>query len=224
MLFAEEHARLLLVAHAIIGAAIVAVSTHLVVWMRGFPRGRFQRVQATRKFAMISASLFVLSLLLGNAIYPVYKVRVRAEYLEQAGAVVRDYRERQVTRGQIESRHRASEAGGPGGSGPSNVSSNDQPAGSASQMSEPHMLAQTAYLPRQTAKVARWFDVKEHWAALGTALALACMALLLSWNPKKHSRAVAPIAFLMALGAAFSAWLAAIIGIVTTSYRSIGGL
>lgn len=219
--------------HAVLGAALVAVSTHLVVWIRGFPRGRFHRLRGARIFAAVSAALFVLSLLAGNLIYPVYKVRVRAEYLEQAGAVVRDFRERLTAREQLRERYEQSRSAGsalapgpepaapePSGPAPAPASGAvDDPAGT-----ERLILARSVHLPRETAKVARWFDVKEHWAALGAALALACMAILLTWNPRRHGKAIASVIFLMALGAALSAWAGAVIGVVVTSYRSIGGL
>lgn len=77
-------------------------------------------------------------------------------------------------------------------------------------------------LPRQTAKVARWFDVKEHWVALGTIMSLGCAALLWRWNPREHGRAIASVAFLMACAAALAAWFGAVVGVVVTSYRAIG--
>ena len=209
MLFVEDHARLLLVVHAVLGSALVAVSTHLVVWMRDLPRGRIRRIRGIRIFAVVSAGLFALSLLVGNAIYPVYKVRVRAEYLDQAGAVVRDLRDRLQVRQQVQSRYQ------------SGVGTVAVPGG---ELSDRSILAQTAHLPRETAKIARWFDVKEHWVALGAALSCALMALLLVWNPKRHGTAIGSVAFLMALACALAAWLGAIIGLVVSSYRSIGGL
>lgn len=212
MLFAEEHARLLLVVHAVLGAALVAVSTHLVVWMRGFPRGKFQRWRATRKFALIAASLFLLELLVGNAIYPVYKVRVRAEYLDLPGEVVRDLRDRMETRARVHDRYQDER------SGTARLDDEDP------VISEPAVLAESAELPRQTARVALWFDVKEHWVALGAALSITCCVILMAWRPRKHGRSIATVVFLMALGAALSAWLGALIGVLVTSYRSIGGI
>ena len=195
MLFAEQYARLLLVVHAILAATLVAASTHLVVWMRGFPRGRFQRFRAVRKFAVITASLYVATLVAGNVIYPVYKVQVRAGYLERPDMVVRDYQERIETGAAI-----SGDAAPPGA-----------------------LARAAATMPRQAARVARWFDVKEHWVALGMALSLGCALALLVWNPRRHSHAVAPLLFLMALGASAAAWLGAIVGLVVSSYRSIGG-
>lgn len=209
MIFAEEHARWLLVAHTIAAGALVGAATHLVVWMRGFVRGDFRRVHAVRKFAVISAGLYVLTLVIGNLVYPVYKVRVRVEYLEQPAAVTRDSEGRLEARARAQRGHQALMSDGAG----------DAPAPPDARVTD-----QAADLPRQTAKVARWFDVKEHWVALGAALAIGCAVILLVWNPRRHDRAIAPLVFLLALGAALAAWLGAVIGIVVSSYRAVGAL
>src|SRR5690606_14489543 len=78
----ESEARLLLVLHAVVGAATVAVATHLVVWMRGWLKGRFARRRAVVRFAWLSLALFAATFLLGNLGYPLYKVKVRSAYLE----------------------------------------------------------------------------------------------------------------------------------------------
>jgi hypothetical protein len=174
----EAQARILLVLHAILGAATVAASTHLVVWMRGYLRGKPQRQRAVRRFAWISLVLFGLTFLVGNLGYPVYKVKVRTGYLENPPAV---------------------EAAMPGA----------EPA------------AVEAHYQR-TAKMARWFDVKEHWVALGFMLALACLLILRRWEPTGEATAIAPLVVGMAATAAATAWLAALIGLLTSSYRAIG--
>lgn len=205
MLFAEQYARLLLVAHAILGAAVVAASTHLVVWMRGYPRGSFQRIRAVRRFAVISAGLFTLTLLGGNLIYPVYKVHVRTGYLERPDVVASDYQSRIETQAQTRARYAA---------------------GSAPEIGDRAAIEDRvaiAGLPRQAARIARWFDVKEHWVALGAALSIGCALALRTWNPRRHGPAIASLIFLMALGAAATAWLGAIVGIVVSSYRAVGG-
>jgi hypothetical protein len=103
MLALEQHARLALLAHLILGAALVAASTHLVLWMRSYRRQGFARHRAVRRFAWISAGLFAANFALGLLIYPVYKVRVRVEYLDNPAAIAADYRSR------LEHRH----GGGP---------------------------------------------------------------------------------------------------------------
>ena len=210
MLFAEEQARWILVLHTATAAAVVAVATHLVVWLRPFVRGRVGRLPGARKLAVISAGLYVLTLVLGNLVYPVYKVRVRIEYLEQPGAVVRDHQRRAEMALEAEAEHRAllGQAGATPPPAPTDA----------------EILEQAAHLPRRTAKVARWFDVKEHWVALGAALAVGCAVMLLAWDPRKHGVAIAPMVFLLALGAALAAWLGAIIGVTVSSYRAVGAL
>ena len=176
VLFAEGNARVLLV-------------LHFVIWMRGFWMGRFVKLRATRRFAVITLSLYLATFLIGNIIYPIYKVRVRAEYFDDPSQVVDDYRARMEPRG-IDARE-----------------------------AEPPVD-----LPLRTAKIARWFDVKEHWVALGLSLSAACCLMLLTWDPNRDGAGPATVVFLMALGAAASVWFAAVVGALTTSYRSIGGL
>lgn len=211
VLFAEPYAGLLLVVHAVLAASLVASATHLVVWMRGYPRRRYGRHRAVRRFAIISATLFVTTFVAGNLIYPMYKVRVRVEYLERGTAVVADHRARQDSRHQARERY-------------SETTSGAVADPSASEASDPGPRAGVSHLPRQTAKVARWFDVKEHWVALGMILSLACAVVLNAWSPRRHGAAIADIAFLMAVGAALAAWLGAVVGVVVTGYRSIGGI
>jgi hypothetical protein len=172
----ESEARVLLVLHAVVGAATVAVATHLVVWMRGWLRGRYGRRRAVIRFAWLSLALFGFTFLVGNLAYPIYKVRVRSAYLENPLALA----------AETDSREEA------------------------------------AALYDETERVARWFDVKEHWVAMGFVLALACVWILRRWNPAQHGGDLAPLVFAMAAGAAATAWLAAIVGLVTSSYRAIG--
>lgn len=211
MLFAESLARLLLVAHTILAAALVAVSTHLVVWMRGFPRGRFQRLAGVRRLARISAVAFVLTFTVGNVIYPVYKVRVRTEYLDQSRALVRDRESRAQAASDAAERYRDTLGGRLGTRAQRPASERPTSTGSAS-------------MTRDAAKIARWFDVKEHWVALGMIMAIACAIIVHTWNPRRAGKSIAVVVFLMAVAAALSAWLGAIIGVVVSSYRAIGGL
>jgi len=212
MLFAEGYARALLVFHVLIALALVAVSTHLCIWLRGYPRGKYTRLRAVRRFGMISASLFVLTFLIGNIIYPVYKVRVRMEYLGSGGALLRDYEQREKEKLRLRDQYDALRAAH------NNRDIPDKP-------SKPKLSAQTlSNLPMRGAKIARWFDIKEHVAALGLIMSLACMMILLVWDPKKHGGAISSVVFTMAVFAAASAWFGALVGIVVSSYRSIGGL
>jgi hypothetical protein len=182
VLLLEEHARLVLVLHAVLGASLVAATTHLVVWMRGYLRGAFPRQRAVRRFSSIAVALFGLTFAVGNLAYPTYKVRVRAGYLENPAAVAADLAAR----------------------------------GEPADRVEPALAT--------TSRVARWFDVKEHWAVVGLMLAAACWLILRVWDPTRHGAAVAPLVFGLAVGASAIAWLAAIVGLVAASYRSIGSL
>jgi len=217
VLFGEGHALELLILHAVLGAALVAASTHLVVWMRGFLRGRFERLRAVRKLAAISVTLFGIAFISGNLIYPTYKIRVRGQYLEEGTAVIRDHRNRETARSLFEERN-----------APPRVQDDERaPAGGAAaaapEQSSRNAPAE-AYLPRRAVKLARWFEVKEHWVALGLALSVACALLLFACDPRKAGRAVGPTAFGFALCAASAAWLGAIIGLVVAASRSVAGL
>lgn len=172
----------MLVVHAVLGAALVASATHLVVWMRGYLRGRFPRQGAVRRFSSITLVLFGLAFLAGNLAYPTYKVRVRVGYLENPAAISAD------------------------------LAARGAPA------------EEVAPALDTTSKVVRWFDVKEHWAAVGLMLALACWLILRFWDPARHGGGIAPLVFGLAVGAAATAWLGAIVGLVTASYRAIGSL
>jgi hypothetical protein len=123
----------------------------------------------------------------------VYKVRVRAEYLENPAAIVAD----------VEARHRA-------------VSR------TRDRLELPPVAAPTP--PSNTFKIARWFDVKEHAAALGMILALACAVLVRAYDPRRDGATIGPITFGFAVAAAATTWFAAIVGIIVASYRSVGAL
>lgn len=213
-MFLEDQARWLLVLHTLLAAALVASSTHLVIWMRGYLRGKFKRQRGVRKFAVISASLFVATFLVGNLLYPVYKTRVRVEYLEHGSALTADYKERLRSRARVRIQHqRLQHARG-------KAPPVDEAAIEAAHQPERRAMSKA---PRQAAKIARWFDVKEHWISLGMALSLGCMVILLMWDPRKHPTAIAPMVYGMALGAAATTWFGAIVGIVVSSFRSVGG-
>jgi hypothetical protein len=74
--------------HAVSAAVLVGSSTHHVLWCRGYLAGKFGRAKAERRFASIVAIAFTFTFLLGNLIYPTYKVRVRAEYFDSPQMVV----------------------------------------------------------------------------------------------------------------------------------------
>jgi hypothetical protein len=94
VLFLEGSARALLLLHAVVGATTVAVTTHLFVWVRKWLRGT-RGTTAVRWLAGAGLALYATQFTLGNLIYPVYKVRVRAELLELPSAAVADAEARQ---------------------------------------------------------------------------------------------------------------------------------
>jgi hypothetical protein len=201
----EAHGRLLLVVHTVLAAALVAVTTHLVVYMRGFLRGRWQRRRAVRRFAVLALLLYAGAFTVGNLLYPQYKVRVRTEYLDSQGAIAADLQARAAAAAQARDHHLRATGALPAAAPPPAASARDP-------------LAATLV----TTRVARWFDIKEHWAALGLALALATCAILLTWPAESGEVVAARVAFGLALALCLVSWLAALVGIVVTSFRPVG--
>jgi hypothetical protein len=211
MIAFEQHARLLLVLHALCALAVVALSTHLVVWMhRFFVRGKGSRRSVVR-FALLSTSFFGLAMLLGLAIYPTYKVRVRTQYLENPSAIRRslelDNQVRQTARERdLESlRYRTGEVGR------AETQARDDDA--LARHIESSLSANR--------KAARWFDVKEHWAALGLLLSAATLLILLTVRRAADVEGLLSTLFLLAIGAMSTAWFAAVVGILTAARRSV---
>jgi hypothetical protein len=86
-------------------------------------------------------------------------VRVRAEYLDLPSAVAAEADLRDLARAEIHAR-----------------------AGRAT----PAARAEDTLSPSQIARV---FDIKEHWAAVGLPLMLAAALLVFAWDPKRDGRA-----------------------------------
>ena len=188
MLFLEGVARPLLVVHAISAAVLVAAATHHLVWCRGYFGGTFSRYKGERRFALITASAFTTTFVLGNLLYPTYKVRVRAEYFDNPVAIadelkLRDAQHHAVGVAPEERPHRAS-------------------AG--------------------LAPIARLFDIKEHWVALGWAASVLLLLLSRRAHPKEHSR-VLPLYLGLVMLVCATAWWGAIVGLTVASFRSVGG-
>lgn len=190
MIVFESIARLLMVVHGIAAAVLVASTTHHLLWCRGYLRGQFGRWKSERRFALIAAVAFVATFLLGNLLYPTYKVRVRAEYLDNPAAIAAELRLR-------DEQHRAL---------------------GLEAISDPR----PARLGVGLAWVGRLFDVKEHWVAFGCVASLVLLALSRRAHPKEHPRLV-PLYVGLSAAACMTAWLGAIVGLVTASYRSVGG-
>lgn len=189
----ESAARWMLVLHTALGVAAVGAATHLVIWMRRMVRGQFGLHKAVRKFAIISLVLHALAFLAGNVMYPTYKVEVRAAYLENANAIVEQAASHQRAVDAIAAREKTSTV--------------EQSA--------------TSEMVTRAAKAARWFDVKEHWIALGLIASLGLSLILAFWNPRHDTPALSPIALGLSIVIAGTVWLGAIIGVLTASYRAI---
>jgi hypothetical protein len=188
----EAAARWMLVLHTALGVAAVGAATHLVLWSRGFLRGAFGRLPAVRRFAWILLVLQVLAFGAGNAMYPTYKVEVRAAYLESSEAIATEQAAHQRQLDRVTTRaHQA-----------------------------PIAATATGALVRRAAAAARWFDVKEHWIALGILGSLALVLVLALWDPRT-SRELVPVVFGLAIVIAATVWLGAIIGVLTAAWRAV---
>jgi hypothetical protein len=186
VIFLERWARPLLVIHAIAACVLVATTTHHVVWLRGYFRREFARYKGERRFALIAAIAFVCTFLVGNLLYPTYKVRVRAEFFDNPAAVADELRLRE--------------------------------ANAKLTAPLPEKLA-----PPSLSPIARLFDIKEHWVALGCAASLILLLLSRLAHPREQ-----PNTLILYLGLALlvcgTAWWGAIVGLVTASFRSVGKL
>jgi hypothetical protein len=189
----ESAARWVLLLHTALGVAAVGAVTHLVLWMRGYLRGRFERHAAVKKFAWLALALHAGAFLAGNLMYPTYKVEVRAAYLENAGVIVGERAAHERELGKIAARE-------------------GQTAFESTA---------TGDMVRRAARAARWFDVKEHWVALGLLASGALVLLLMFWDPRRDGAALAPVVLGLACVIAGTVWLAAIIGVLTAAWRAV---
>jgi hypothetical protein len=191
VVFLEDQARLLLIAHTVVAVAAIAASTHLVVWMRGYRRGEFSRHRAVRRFALISLALSAATFTLGHFAYPTYRTRVRAEYLDSPAVIAADLSARLSERSRLE----------PGPAVDRGAALRDRTLGAA--------------------KISRWFDVKEHWAGMAVAMNGFLALVLAFWHPRSDGDGVVPVVFGFALTAAAAMWAAGIIGLCTAAWRAV---
>ena len=189
----ETAARWVLVLHTALGVAAVGAATHLVIWLRRYVRGNYGKRRAVRRFAAYALALHVAAFVAGNIMYPTYRVEVRTAYLENAGAIVEDRTARQRELDKIAAREHATAP-------------------------EPAPIAE---LVKGSAKAARWFDVKEHWVALGMFASLALVLVLAFWDPARHGTALASIVIGLSVVIAGTVWLAAIVGVLTSAWRAV---
>jgi len=188
----EAAARWMLVLHTALGVAAVAASTHLVIWLRRYVRAKAKR-RAVQKFAVYMLLLQIGAFIAGNIMYPTYKVEVRTGYLENANAIIADHDARQSELDKIATREHAGS----------------------------YELTPASKLITRGAKAARWFDVKEHWVALGLLASFALCLVLAFWDPERDGTALASIVVGLAVVIAGTVWLAAIIGVLTSSWRAV---
>ena len=191
MLFLEPYARLVAVVHTVAAGVLLGSATHHLLTCRRYLRGRSPRVALERLYALVCASAFAVTFLLGASLYPTYKVRVRASFFDAPDAVAAEVQLREA---------QARTIGGP-----------------------PPLRARGPAAARDLSWVSRLFDVKEHVVAIGLGAALVLLALSRLAHPSEDPR-LAPLYVGLSLFVCIAAWLGAIVGIVTASYRSVGGL
>ncbi len=192
-------ARLLLVLHAVLAVALVGAATHWLIWLARLVRGQPGRIRSVRRFAIITMALYTVTMIVGLVLYPTYKARVKIEFLTRSTAVAADARARLETAEAIAAR----------------VEGRPPRTASPSTLAEVERAAS-----QRSAKIARWFDVKEHWAAVGVALGLAALAVLMVWDPRRDGRGPSTFVLGAVAGTVAITWLAAIIGLITTATRS----
>ena len=189
----ESAARWVLLLHTALGVAAVGAATHLVIWLRKYLRGEHGRRRAVVRFAWIVLLLQLGAFIAGNAMYPTYKVEVRAAYLENAAAITADRatRDRELERVVIR------------------------------EGVEPGPPSATAEIVRRAAGAARWFDIKEHWISLGILVSIALLILLRVWQPKRDGTTIGSVVMTLGVIAAGTIWFGAIVGVLTASWRAV---
>lgn len=189
----DSTARWLLVLHTFVGIAAVGAATHLVIWTRRYVRGQLGRRRAVIRFAVITLALQLGAFAAGNTMYPTYKVEVRTAYLENAPALTAAAEAHERELGQLARREGV----------------------------EPTEAPSTAKIVKRAASAARWFDIKEHWIALGLITSMGLLLILWRWNPKRDGTVIAPVVTSLAWLTAGTVWLGAIIGVLTASWRAV---
>jgi hypothetical protein len=189
----DTTARWLLVLHTALGVAAVGASTHLVLWTRRYLRGQYGKRRAVRRFTWIVLALQLAAFVAGNVMYPTYKVEVRAAYLENQTAVSNQAAAQNKELSRIAERE----------------------GGQASQ------APATRELVKRAAEAARWFDIKEHWIALGLLASFALLLIFSRWDPQTDGMTIAPIVSMLTWLTAGTIWFGAIVGLLTASWRAV---
>ncbi len=204
----------LLVAHVVFSLATVGLSTHLLLWLRPFLKGKFAGIESCKRFALLAASAYGITMLIGLALYPTYRVRVRAEYLDNPSAITRAAEQRAETRLLAERRNAESKAYRRG----------ETPQLQPASVDSEHVARLADEQVKKGVRISRWFDVKEHWSTLGLLLAWALVLILFRWAPSSERKSIVYLVFGLAGGSAFISWSAAIIGILTSAAHSVAAL
>lgn len=189
----ETAARWMLVLHTALGVAAVGAATHLVIWLRRYVRGNFGKRRAVQRFAIYALLLHLGAFVAGNIVYPTYRVEVRAAYLENAGYIVADQAARAAYLDKIAAREGAPSV----------------------------ELAPANQVVQRAGKAVRWFDIKEHWVALGLLASLALVIVLSWWDPRRDGPGLASIAIGLGVVIAGTVWFGAIVGILTSAWRAV---
>jgi len=219
MLLFEKYASELLTLHAILAFLTVALSTHLAVWLgRNYCRGRFAKRRAIVRFSVLSLVAYALTMVLGLALYPTYRVRVRAEFLENPSRIHRSTEVEMLARARALEQDRQARRYRSAGSKAPDLGAQ------VPKLSPDELRAAAEAKVQHAAKLVRWFDVKEHWALLGLLLSFVVCGILLQWKPDKSSKSIAKPVTALAFGAAGIAWAAALIGLATAAARSVAAL
>lgn len=73
----------LLVLHAVASIVLIGASTHHALQMRHYLRGSFGRKGLEKLYAKVIAVTYVLTFVIGAALYPSYRYHVRGLYLDR---------------------------------------------------------------------------------------------------------------------------------------------
>jgi len=194
-------ARGLLVLHLISAFVVIGLTTHCAVWLRRYVKGAHGQRRAASRFAMRAALAYVIAFGFGNAVYPTYKVHVRLGYLDDSAHVAR-------ARALTIERRRA-------------VAARLAPSAAEAQGTPGDAVISSTY-GAQAAAIARLFDTKEHWVALGLFLSIACVWMLRGWRiDEPGGELIAPYLLWFAYGAAAAAWYGGVVGALASIWRAV---
>lgn len=197
----EGLARLLLIAHLLAAFAVIGLTTHSAIWLRRYVRGAHGLRRVAAKFAAWAAVAYAAAFVLGNIVYPTYKVRVRLEYLDDSVHVMRA-RELAMERRQVVAARLA----------PASPDAQPLPGG----------IVVAAERGAAAGAIARLFDTKEHWVVMGLLLAVGCALMLRRWRiDEPGGEVMAPFLLGFAYGAAAIAWYGGIVGALVSIWRAV---